>query len=683
MLVCIVPYALPAHALAPYSLAVNPSNISLGNSVTISITITNGNRNTAYTVTISVQKPNGTGTALTSQVISTDNRGNGGPIQVNYPNSASWTALNGTVATNVAGVYNVIVNQTSPSNIGTVATGQFTVISQMSVVISQPSAGTVVQRGQSTTISATVSNSLGAVSGAIVTADTPSNGLLTLPQVSSSNGVYSITYQVLMNDPLGSWTIIVQAHDTSGNSGTSLPVTITITKSDLFVDAMVIYNSRGVPSTSFSTGDTLYSYFKIGYSGLTATFLTSGQYAVYVRNPSGALIANLTAVYDVNRQGYYTPTGYTVSTFDSGGSWTIGVGANSLNDGFGNTGPDISTTVRIDVVTSPLGYLPFVVGGLVALLAGIVVLKRYDTSLTGFEHLEQMIGGPIPRGSSLLLIGDPGSGKTVLSYELLHDELEAGRPCALLSYDAFPEDVQARMSEFGWDIISSLRKGRLKIIDCYSGLAGQGEGALRDPSDLTELNIQVTSFITKAKNVPVTLILDSLTPIFNGVEAKQAINFLQTVGAKVKKTGGLFVLTASKGAVPEDAIAKIKSIMDGVIELTLVRHGRKALRFLSILKMERRRISIDTTQFEIARGRGLVFRVSRVGILHKKLAKVDLKNLIPLPKKDEPKAPTAGQAETKPEPKPEAKPETKRTDERTRESKGSDSQSKPSVTKPR
>jgi len=449
-----------------------------------------------------------------------------------------------------------------------------------------------------------------------------------------------------MNDPLGSWTIIIQARDTSGNSGTSLPISVTITKSDLFVDAMITYNSKGVPTSSFSTGDTVYPYFRIKYSGSTGAFLTTGQYVVSVENPSGATVANLTAVYDANRLGFYTPTGYSVSTFDPGGAWTVGINANSLNDGFGNTGPSIATSVRVDIVTSPLSYLPFVVGGIVALLGGIFVLKRYDRSLAGFEHLEEMMGGPIPRGSSLLLLGDPGSGKTVLSYELLHEELDGGRPCALLSYDAFPEDVQARMGEFGWDIISPLRKGRLKIIDCYSGLAGQGEGALRDPSDLTELNIQVTSFITKAKNAPVTLILDSLTPIFNGVEAKQAVNFLQTVGAKVKMTGGLFILTASKGAIPEDSIAKIKNIADGVIELTLIRSGRRSRRYLSILKMERRRIASDAVSFEIARGRGLVFRVSRFGILRRKLLSLKLKPGQPSGKQP-PSAVTPAKAEGK------------------------------------
>jgi KaiC/GvpD/RAD55 family RecA-like ATPase len=259
----------------------------------------------------------------------------------------------------------------------------------------------------------------------------------------------------------------------------------------------------------------------------------------------------------------------------------------------------------------------------------LVVIKKYGTSLRGFEHLEELMGGPIPRGSSLLLMGDPGSGKTVLSYQILHDELEARRPSALLSYDAFPEDVQARMAEFGWDIVSHLRKGRLKIIDCYSGLAGQGDGALRDPSDLTELNIQVTSFITKARNAPVTLVLDSLTPIFNGVDAKQAVNFLQTIGAKVKRTGGIFILTASRGAIPEDSIAKIKSTVDGVIELSVARSGRKATRYLSILKMERRKVAPGMFQFEIDRRLGIMFRVSRFGILRQRVGMLRLRLGIP------------------------------------------------------
>src|SRR5207237_949460 len=219
-----------------------------------------------------VLKPHGTGSGTVSKVVTTDNRGNGGVSQF-YPDP-SFTAASGTVATDVGGVYNVYVNQTSPTSIGTVATGQFTVSSMLNVVVSQPVPGTVLQRGQTTIISATVSALSGPDNAATVYANTPSSGRLLLPQTSPV--VYTINY------------------------------------------------------------------------------LTSGQYAVGLSNPSGALIANLTAAYDTSRFGFYTSTGYPVSTFDPGGTWTLIVSANSVNDGFGNTGPDLATSVPLQIVTSPL-----------------------------------------------------------------------------------------------------------------------------------------------------------------------------------------------------------------------------------------------------------------------------------------------------------------------------------------
>lgn len=606
---------IPSVFAASYILTISPNTtVSLGTQMTMTLDLSGGSRFTAYTLVFEVVKPNGTGTATTSRTLTTDNRGIASAT-VPYPDP-SFTATTGTVATDVGGVYNVLVNQTAPTNIAPVATGQFTVSSQLTVVVSQPVGGTAAQRGQSVTISATVSSLSGADTLATVSTNSPSNAKIYLTQ--SGVGVYTANYVVSTSDPTGPWTIIVKASDTQGNSGTSSPVTVMIARNDLIVADLVTYNSKGTPSTTFAPGDTVYAFFRIQYS--SGNYLTTGQYPVGIKNPSGVLVANLTAAYDSSRFGFYTSTGYPISAFAAGGTWTILVTANSINDGFGNTGPGLDTSVPMDITVSPLSYWPFILASAIAVLGAIVTVKRFDTTLEGFQHLEQLMGGPVPRGASIFLLGDAGSGKTILSYELLHEELETGKLCALLSYDAFPEDVQVRMGEFGWDIVSPLRKGRLKIIDCYSGLAGQGEGAIKDPSDLTEMNIQVTAFIGKAKGGPVTVVLDSLTPIFNGVEEKQALNFIQTLGAKVKKTGGLLVLTASKGAIPDESVAKIKTMTDGVIELSITRAHGRAHRFLSVLKMERRTISSNTVPFEINRSRGLVFRVSRFGLMKKQLA---------------------------------------------------------------
>src|SRR5260370_16473018 len=94
----------------------------------------------------------------------------------------------------------------------------------------------------------------------------------------------------------------------------SSPVTVAIAKNDLIIDSLVAYNSKGDPATSFSPGDTIHAFFRIRYS-LGTSYLTSGQYAVGLRNPSGPLTANLTAAYDLSRFVFYTSPTYPSSAF--------------------------------------------------------------------------------------------------------------------------------------------------------------------------------------------------------------------------------------------------------------------------------------------------------------------------------------------------------------------------------
>src|SRR5438046_10321270 len=122
----------------------------------------------------------------------------------------------------------------------------------------------------------------------------------------------------------------------------------------MIIDSLITYTSQEQPSTCFSAVDTIYASFVIRYSYGTNNYLSSGQYAVQVRNPSGTVVANLTAAYDSFRRGFYTGTGYPVSAFDPGGTWTVGLYANSINDGFGDTGAGLSTSVPLQIATSPL-----------------------------------------------------------------------------------------------------------------------------------------------------------------------------------------------------------------------------------------------------------------------------------------------------------------------------------------
>src|SRR5207245_5705537 len=105
----------------------------------------------------------------------------------------------------------------------------------------------------------------------------------------TSPGVYTVNYLVSSSDRTGTWTMVVKASDTIGNSGMSGPVNITVAKNDLIIDSLVAYNSKGDPTTSFSTGDSIHAFFRVKYS-LVTSYLTSGQYADVLRNPSVSMV---------------------------------------------------------------------------------------------------------------------------------------------------------------------------------------------------------------------------------------------------------------------------------------------------------------------------------------------------------------------------------------------------------
>ena len=232
-----------------------------------------------------------------------------------------------------------------------------------------------------------------------------------------------------------------------------------------------------------------------------------------------------------------------------------------------------------------------------------------------FREFYTLFGGSLPDASSILISGDPGSGKTTLAQQILYDELSRSKPCIIITYDTFPSNILERMSEFGWDPKSYQTRNKLDIIDCYSATAGVTEGVVPQPFDLTNVSIFLSATMAKLGNQQITIVLDSLIPIFSETESKHAISFIQSIAGKVKKAGGKLILTLSTGSVHPELFHKVESLVDGVVELRMVEEGQILKRYLLVRKMDRRHIIPRLVQFDIVGGRGIQLKLSRLGFL--------------------------------------------------------------------
>jgi circadian clock protein KaiC len=83
---------------------------------------------------------------------------------------------------------------------------------------------------------------------------------------------------------------------------------------------------------------------------------------------------------------------------------------------------------------------------------------------TGIAALDEMMGGGIPEGDSLLIAGSSGTGKSLLATQFIAAGIRAGEPGIVVIFEERAEDYAGRASVFGLDLRTSLEDGSLEVI---------------------------------------------------------------------------------------------------------------------------------------------------------------------------------------------------------------------------
>ena len=84
---------------------------------------------------------------------------------------------------------------------------------------------------------------------------------------------------------------------------------------------------------------------------------------------------------------------------------------------------------------------------------------------TGIPGFDEMTGGGMPHGRTALLVGGPGSGKTIFALQFLVYGAEAcGEPGIFVAFEETPQRIVANFQTFGWDL-QKLQPKKLLFID--------------------------------------------------------------------------------------------------------------------------------------------------------------------------------------------------------------------------
>jgi circadian clock protein KaiC len=88
----------------------------------------------------------------------------------------------------------------------------------------------------------------------------------------------------------------------------------------------------------------------------------------------------------------------------------------------------------------------------------------------GIPAVDEMMGGGIPQGDSLLVAGSSGTGKSLLGTKFIVEGIDQGEPGIVAMFEERPEEYAARAASFGLDLETPLKEGKLKLL--YSAHQG-------------------------------------------------------------------------------------------------------------------------------------------------------------------------------------------------------------------
>ncbi|WP_297092612.1 ATPase domain-containing protein [Thermococcus sp.] len=229
-------------------------------------------------------------------------------------------------------------------------------------------------------------------------------------------------------------------------------------------------------------------------------------------------------------------------------------------------------------------------------------VERVKSGIPGFDDLIQ---GGFPLGTTVLVTGPTGSGKTTFGVQFVYKgAAEYNEPGVIVTLEERAQDLRREMLAFGWDLEQYERERKIAIVDGVSAVVGL-------PSEeqyVLEGNLNAEDFlryvyrVVKAINAK-RLVIDSIPSIaFRLQEESKIREVLLQLNTILLEMGVTSILTTeapdpSRGRISRYGMEEY--IARGVVLLDFVEKEVELKRYLLIRKMRETKHSMKKYPFEI------------------------------------------------------------------------------------
>lgn len=195
---------------------------------------------------------------------------------------------------------------------------------------------------------------------------------------------------------------------------------------------------------------------------------------------------------------------------------------------------------------------------------------------TGIKKLDKALGGGFFHGTTILVAGNSGTGKTIMGLQFLLDGADKkGEKCLFISFEESEKEIARNVESLGWNLGKFVKDKKLDFYTIYP------ENVVPD-----ELIFNIDKMISEGGYTRV--VLDSITRLARSMDEKSYLEFLKQVCATCRNgMATLMVLGEVRGGDTITSVSEmnISSLVEGIILLKHVELLGEMRRSLMIVKL--------------------------------------------------------------------------------------------------
>jgi circadian clock protein KaiC len=229
----------------------------------------------------------------------------------------------------------------------------------------------------------------------------------------------------------------------------------------------------------------------------------------------------------------------------------------------------------------------------------IVVPLGYSSTTkkisTGNYMLDKMLLGGVFRGSSTLIAGSTGTGKSLLSMQFIMEGLKEGEPCLYAGFEESKEQLIRNAEGFGWNLREYGKKGLLVLRCNY-------------PSEkFIEEHLADIKKVVERKKIK-RCVIDSLSAISNSFPENVLVSFAKKLNGYLKMQNVTTLFTTATAALigaTELTESHLSTMVDNIVMLRYIETQGELNSVLNVLKVRGSAHSKGLRMYDIT-GKGIV-----------------------------------------------------------------------------